>query len=130
MTLKFSLEISQPRIDHPVNYLWRRQLLWCLQPLGDTATMLLTLVILTSVCVVSLKGFLVHLENQGLWTLRLRLSLMYEYVLLPYFLIMYPALNSICWEKFPLTSIRCSKSLDKICWILPEDILQHQIMWQ
>ena len=73
--------------------------------------MLLSAVILSSIAVVLAWKVLHTLEKHNYWTLCLRLSLTYEYILVPFYALI------IC-------------SVLEVCRKLPQAILRHQTLWQ
>ena len=73
--------------------------------------MLLSGVILSSIAVVLARKVLHTLEKRNYWTLCLRLSLTYEWFLIPFYSLL------LC-------------SVLELCWDLPQAILRHQTLWQ
>ena len=73
--------------------------------------MLLTSTILTAIAAVLAWKLLDGLENRDYWTLTLRLSLVYEIFLVPFYLL-------LLWSTL------------QVCWNLQSGILRYQILWQ
>lgn len=98
--------------------------------------MLLSVVVLSSIAVVLAWKVLRILERRDYWTLCLRLSLIYEYFLLPFYFLLLCTVLKVCWS-LPLATERqqhWSKhvlcSVLPVCWDLPQAILRHQRLWQ
>ena len=98
--------------------------------------MLLSTVVLSSIAVVLAWKLLHILEKRKYWTLCLRLSLTYEYFLLPFYSLLLCAVLEVCWslplatEKHQDSSQHVLRSVLPICWDLPQAILGHQTLWQ
>ena len=98
--------------------------------------MLLSVVALSSIAVVLAWKVLHILENRNYWTLCLRLSLTYEWFLLPFYALLLCSVLAICWSLSLGTQshqdspnhVLCS--VLPFCWDLPQAILRHQTLWQ
>lgn len=78
----------------------------------DTTTMVLSNIILASAFVFLTWRLLGHFEDRQFWTLRLRVALAYEYVLIPYSLVVLFSVVTFSWET------------------LATDVQQSQILWR
>ena len=76
------------------------------------------------------------LEKRNYWTLCLRLSLTYEYFLIPFYSLLLCSILEVCWGL----QLRTERHHDirknllcavlPICWDFPPPILRHQTLWQ
>lgn len=89
--------------------LW--QIIKCslLGPLENT-TSVLSSIILAFACVLLTWRLLGHVEDREFWTLRLRVALAYEYVLIPYSLVVLFSVVTFSWETLA-TDLQQNESL-------------------
>ena len=98
--------------------------------------MLLNAVVLSSITVVLARKVLHILEKRNYWTLCLRLSLTYEYFLLPFYFLLLCSVLEACWSLPTATgrhrdlSMHVLCSVLPICWDFPQAILRHQTLWK
>lgn len=98
--------------------------------------MLFSVVVLSSITVLLAWKVLHILEKRNYWTLCLRLSLAYEYFLLPFYSLLLCSVLEVCWsltlgtEKHqdPSEHVRCS--VLPVCGGLSQAILRHRTVWQ
>ena len=98
--------------------------------------MLLSAAVFGSFAVVLARKMLHILEKRNYWTLCLRLSLIYDYFLVPFYSLSICSILELCWSlplatewhQDPSMHVLCS--VLPICWDLPQAILRHQTLWQ
>ncbi len=95
----------------------------------DTITMLVFTIILASALVGFAWTSLGHLENRKFWTLRLQVSLAYEYIIIPYSLLMLFSAVIYSWEV-PSNNLQWNQTLWRAstsiaAWIVFALILHH-----
>ena len=98
--------------------------------------MLFSGVILSLIAVLLARKVLHIFEKRNYWTLCLRLSLTYEYFLIPFHSLLLCSVLEVCWS-LPLGIERRQNlwkhllcSVLPVCWDLPQEILRHQTLWQ
>ena len=76
------------------------------------------------------------LEKRNCWTFCLRLSLIYEYFLIPFYALILCSALEACWnlpsgtKRHQDLGSRLLCSVLPVCWDLPQAILRHQTLWQ
>ena len=98
--------------------------------------MLLSVAVLGSITVLLAWKVLHILEKRNYWTLCLRLSLTYEYFLIPLYSLLLCSVLEVCWgfplevekQEDPSKPVLCS--VLPICWVISQTILRYQTLWQ
>ena len=98
--------------------------------------MLLSAVLFSSIAVVLARKVLHILEKRNYWTLCLRLSLIYEYFLIPFYSLLLCSVLELCWslplntERHQDSSTHVLCSVLPVCSELPQEILSLQTLWR